>query len=264
MAINANAMNPSLVNELNDMKRRLAALERKPDVLAKYDRYPTNEWAATGRGKVSGNAWSSCGIANVTGLVYDRVEVKFITNKIITGKREAEVRLAAFKHYGNNIKECVSTSDYVRLHGSSSARVDTFVMRWIHGIPFGWDYEDGASVYTIELQHRYLVGPDTASQEYFAAPIKRNATSDTGLTGLRGDFNGQNDWYQLIYRAGDGWGWQRRPIGDDGSYDISAFHYCVGLPESVIPEAHPRGWGWTSMENTSDGGAGNIDDPWVG
>ncbi|MFH9802810.1 hypothetical protein ACH4M0_11290 [Streptomyces albidoflavus] len=264
MAINANALSPSLVNELNDLKRRLAALERKPDVLAKYDRYPTNEWSAVGRGRVSNNAWSSCGIANVTGLVYDRVEVKFITNQIVTGKREAEIRLAAFKHFGNNQKECVSASRTVRLHGSASPSVNTFVMRWLHGIPFGWDYEDGASVYTIELQHRYLVGPDTTADTYFAAPMKKNATNNNGLNAFSTTLNG-GEWWSMMYQTSQGWAWNRRALGDDdGSYAISAFHYCVGLPEDVIPEANADGWGWSSMTNITDGGAPNINDPWVG
>ncbi|WP_433858231.1 hypothetical protein [Streptomyces kronopolitis] len=264
MAINANALSPSLVNELNDLKRRLAAVERKPDVLAKFDRYPTNDWAAVGRGKVAGNVWSSCGIANVTGLVYDRVEVKFITDNFIKGKREGEVRLAAFKHTGNNIKECVSATTSVQLHGGTSRAVDSFVMRWVHGIPFGWDYEDGTSVYTIELQHRYLVGPDTSAITYVAGPIKKNATTDDGLTGFSQTINGET-WWQMYYQSSKGWTWQRRPISDDdGSYNISNFHYCVGLPESVIPEAHPIGWGWTSMEGVSTGDPGNINDPWIG
>ncbi|MFF7361075.1 hypothetical protein [Streptomyces sp. NPDC008125] len=265
MAINANALSPSLVNELNDLKKRLAAVERKPEVLAKFDRYPTNDWAAVPRGKVSGNIWSSVGIANVTGLVYDRVELKFITDQIIKGKREAEVRLAAFKHTGNNVKECVSASTSVLLHGDSTRSVDTFVMRWVHGIPYGWDYEDGASVYTIELQHRYLAGPDTSQLTYFAAPMKKNATTDDGITGMSGTFNGET-WWQLIYKSTSGWGWQRRavPGDDDGTYCISNFHYCVGLPADAIPEATPEGWGWTSMSGATGGSPGNINDPWIG
>ena len=266
MAINANALNPSLVNELNDMKRRLAALERQPDIDTKFDRYPTVEWAATGRGKVANNVWSSCGIANVTGLVYDRIECRFITHNIITGKREPELRLAAFRHSGEgNTKECVSATNTLRLKGSATAAVHSFTMQWIHGIPYGWDYEDGDAVYTIELQHRYAVGPDTSARVSFVAPMKLGATDNDGVTGYSTTIDNQK-WWQLFWRDGSGWGWSRRTIGDDGSYDVSGFHYCVGLPPERAPYATDGGWLWTNMSYDSviDAGPGNINDPWIG
>ncbi|MEV0126355.1 hypothetical protein AB0I16_33225 [Streptomyces sp. NPDC050703] len=264
MGTNGNIRPPSLIAELDEMKRRLSAVERKPDVLAKFDRYPTTEWAAVGRDRIVDNPWSSCGIANVTGLVYDRVEARFITNRIVTGKREAEIRLAAFKHDGIGKAECVSASNVWRLHGTPTGAINTFVFRWVHGIPFGWDYEDDAAVYTIELQHRYLVGPDESAPLYLAAPLKYGATDDTGLNGFSSTIDGAK-WWQLFFKDGSGWAWGRHRIGSDsGSYAISNFHYCVGLSEERLPEATPAGGGWSSMTNVTDGGPSAITDPWVG
>ncbi|MFD5640741.1 hypothetical protein ACFWIP_02965 [Streptomyces anulatus] len=160
MGVPTNLLPPSLLAELQEIKRRLAAQERAPAPDAKFDRYPTTEWAAVSRGRVPSNAWSSCGIANVTGLVYDRVELKFLVDRLTTNQAEAELRVAAFKHNGTS-KECVSASRSIRLRGAASPGVGTVVVRWVHGIPYGWDYSTGDSVYTIEVQHRYLVGPST-------------------------------------------------------------------------------------------------------
>lgn len=141
------------------MKRRLSAVERAPAPETKFDRYPTTEWAPVPRDRLGGTTWASAGIANVTGVSYDRVELKFLTDSIVTGRAEAEIRVAAFKHSGTS-RECVSASRTMHIRGlNPSPGTGTCVVRWIHGIPHGWDYSTGEAVYTIELQHRYVVGP---------------------------------------------------------------------------------------------------------
>lgn len=274
MPINANALSPSLVNELNDLKRRLAAVERSPDVLAKFDRYPTTEWAAIGRGRLGNNNWSSCGIANVTGLVYDRIECKFITDRFIKGRSEGELRLAAFRHFGNAQKECVSASRSLNIHGATTRQIGKGIIRWQHGIPFGWDYEDGTATYTIELQHRYLTDmtPDNPNRRQVFAMNKREndpAASEGGATAIA-DGDGGFKW--VAFQAGT----DRSPVsyvtvvtpGDvdiwDGSYNVSNMHYCVGLSADRIPEATPDGWAWYVGGEFEYGSAGNINDPWTG
>jgi len=253
------ALPPSLLRELNDIKRRLTAQERAPDVLAKFDRYPTTEWAAVGRGRTSDNAWSSCGIADVTGLVYDRVEVKFITNSLVTGKREAEVRLAAFRHYGNAQRECVSASDTLHLSGSSAPQVGTGIIRWVHGIPFGWEYADGTAT--------YRVGPENMSGgvQVFAMwkYVDDPPASNGGGTEVE---PGSGKW--TVFQEGS----RRDPIGyvtipsgssDDGTYAISNMHYCVGLPAERIPEASTGGWAWYIGGGSQWTTAGNVGDPFI-
>ncbi|CAA07117.1 gp47 [Lomovskayavirus C31] len=254
MAINANALSPSLVTELNDLKRRLAAVERKPDVLAKFDRYPPVEWSAIGRGMVSGNVWSSCGLANVTGLVFDRVEAKFITDRLITGRSEAEVRLAAFKHdLDAGAKVCLSASSTIALTGTTSRALGTVYVRWLHGIPFGWDAEDGAAIYTIELQHRYREGPTPDAhnhlQVYGFTKRENVAAPDGGALGMPNNTNYATAVLSET-RPNTGIGWTTVPDPNnlnpwDGSYNISNMHYCVGLPEDRIPTASTGGhWRW--------------------
>jgi len=268
---NPNALPASLVNELNEMKRRLDAVERKPDVLAKFDRYPSTEWAAIGRGKVGGNAWSSCGVANVTGLVYDRVEVKFITDRMIQGKAEAEVRLAAFRHFGNAQKECVSASDSIIIRGSTSRQIGTCMFQWVHSIPFGWDYADDTTLFTIELQHRYVTGPtaevpDRRQLFAFNKAVSTNAP-DGGALAMP-----NNDKFATAVvsetRPGVALGWVT--VSDpsnldpyDGSYNISNMHYCVGLPADRAANASTRGWGWFTGGTAVGGDAGNINDPFI-
>ncbi|MGW6313817.1 hypothetical protein [Streptomyces sp. NPDC055099] len=270
MPTNANALPPSLVTELSEIKRRLNAVERAPDVLAKFDRYPTTEWAAIGRGKVGGNVWSSCGIANVTGLVYDRIEAKFITDRMITGKAEAEIRFAAFRHFGNAQTECVSASRSFIIRGDTTRRIGTCVFQWVHGIPFGWDYEDGDATYTIELQHKYVKGPTAEVPDRrqilgFTKAVSTNAP-DSGALKMP-----NNEAYATAVisenRPGVSLGWLT--VSDpgeldpyDGSYNVSNMHYCVGLAADRAPKATPDGWHYFSGGDTADGSAGNVNDPY--
>lgn len=269
MATHRNATPPDLIGELKELRRRMAAAERRPDTLNKFDRYPTVEWAAIGRGKVGSNAWTSCGISDVTGLVYDRVECKFITNNLIAGQREAYVRLAAFKHTGYATKTCIAASNTLALTGSSSATVGTVLMRWVHGIPFGWDYADDTSTYTIELQHKYKVGPTPPPVNRVQVFGMWKMENDPGASsggGIETDA-GNGKW--AVYQSGS----NRSAIGyvtipatnaDDGTYAISNLHYCVGLPPERIPEASANGWAWTTGTGSAWGDAGNINDDFVG
>lgn len=264
MPTQANALPPSLVNDLGDMQRRITALERAPAPVNKFDRYPSVEWAAQGRPAVGGNVWSSCGIANATGLVFDRVECKFITDFLTTGKREAEVRLAAFRHYGNAEREIVSASDVLNLTGDTTRYVGSVVMRWVHGIPFGWDYADDTTVYTIELQHRYKTGPEAYSPNRLQVGSlwKHEKDSDPGL--VFADADGSAHWVIATKDQTPSGGWITIPddfVSDNdryGSYSISNMQYCVGLPQERIPEATPNGWAWIKNSNASWGRKSDI------
>ncbi|WP_235094201.1 hypothetical protein [Streptomyces sp. A1-5] len=236
------------MQELAGLKRRLTALERKPDTITKFDRYPVIEGEAVPRGPISGNPWNTCGLANVTGMVFDRIECKFNTDWLIKGRREAEVRLAAFRHSGKGERKIVSVSGTLELNGLANRAVATVLMRWIHGIPYGWDYEDDTTVYTIELQHRYKRGPEHPKGQtiYAIAAQEGSATNGNILNwGYRQD-DGGKWWWIPAYRNGSPWApdFVTVPNRDPGTYSISAMHYCVGLPQERIPEASTNGWAW--------------------
>lgn len=255
---------PDLVAELRALRGRIEALERKPVPQTFYDKYPSIEWAAIGRGTTPNNVWSSCGVANVTGLKYDRVECKFITNRIIRNRSEVEVRLAAFRHdYANQSKECVSASRTLLIRGKADGSnvVGVGKWRWIHGIPFGWDYTDeDNAVYTIELQHRYPDGetptPDSVRQVF--AYSKWNTEPAIWARDLITD--GDGTWAPALTPVDDtvptyGWVDVQSPGGDvwDGTYMISNMHYCVGMDQSRLPDATVPGWFWYTGAGTSGG-----------
>ncbi|MEU3713612.1 hypothetical protein [Streptomyces catenulae] len=261
MPTQANGVPPSLVNELAEIRRRLSAIERAPAPVNSFDRYPPVEWAAQNRPAVSGNVWASVSVANATGLVFDRVECKFITDHLFTGKREAEVRLAAFRHTGRAEREIVSASRVLNLTGAQVRQVGVVVMRWVHGIPYGWDYQDETTVYTIELQHRYKRGPEhPKGRDIYAISATEGAAIDGNILnyGYKQDESGKW-WWVPTYRDKSPWApdFVTVPNSDDGAYGISAMHYCVGLPKERIPEADEKGWAW--MRGT-DGGWGRDPD----
>ncbi|MEU2760436.1 hypothetical protein [Streptomyces sp. NPDC007094] len=69
MAIQANALPPSLVAELNEMKRRLTALERKPKLGSVNERLPYGSWQSPAvEGTVGPQYKHVLGIINSTGL----------------------------------------------------------------------------------------------------------------------------------------------------------------------------------------------------
>ncbi|WP_406379032.1 hypothetical protein [Streptomyces sp. NBC_00197] len=193
------------------MKQRLDYLERAPSPDTNYDTYPTVEWAAVSRQATGGNVWSSCGIANVSGPGFDRVEVKFITDRVIPARSESEIRLAAFRHSAESgEKTCIAASSTFRLTGNygvsgTTSGIGIGKIRWVHGIPIGWDAdEDGVgSIYTVELQHRN--------------------PNDCPMTG-------DSSW--------------------DGAYKVSNMLYCVGMPTEQLPDASPSGWFWYEGGNT--------------
>ncbi|MFI2242381.1 hypothetical protein [Streptomyces chrestomyceticus] len=269
-----NTTTPDLVADLRDIQNRLDALERRPVPQTVFDQYPTTEWEAVGRDNVYGNIWTSCGIANVTGLKYDRVEVKYITDAVIKGRSEAEIRLAAFRHeYGSQFKKCVSATSVMHLTGETAGTVCVGKWRWIHSIQFGWDYTDeDNAVYTIELQHRYPNGmqqkpdkPPVMQMYGFMKMSDQNASWSGGL--LQGD-GANNTWAPGLRPANGGvpaYGWvdvQDRDSVWDGSHRISNMHYCVGMPQERLPDASVEGWHWYTGSSRV-GRAGNVNEEYL-
>ncbi|MEU9231212.1 hypothetical protein [Streptomyces subrutilus] len=252
----------------------MSAIERAPAPVNAFDRYPVAEWAAQGRHEALGNMWSSVSIANVTGLTFDRIEAKFITDWMITGRREAEVRLAAFRHDSEGQRWIVSASRVLNLHGLSARNTGVILFRWIHGIPFGWDYEENNTVYTIELQHRYRVGPQEDNFEARNRDIfvfYKNQNQDPPFGGGALEMASNNDYDTMVLpknRPGVSGGWMtvHEPVEDHvkyGSYSISAMHYCVGLPKERIPEATSDGWIESRGLNTSWGRAADLTEEYL-
>jgi hypothetical protein len=256
MPTQANALPPSLINEISDIKRRLAAVERAPAPETKFDRYPSVEWHAESRPAVGGNVWASAGLANVTGLVFDRVEVKFLTDWILRGRSEAEVRLAAFEHTDVGTFQCISATDTWRISGETNRTVRAGRIRWTHQIDYGWDYSNDTSIYTIELQHRYPNGmlpradPAPKGTDVLAFTKAEGANPDPqlGQYGMYYD-SGSNTWtYGIGSRPNpSSWGWVNvaRPAPYwnvwDGTFSISNMHYCVGLPPERLADATDGG-----------------------
>ncbi|MFF3557318.1 hypothetical protein ACFYXL_28375 [Streptomyces tsukubensis] len=248
------------MNELAELKRRLSAIERAPAPESRFDRYPVVEWATRGRPPTGGNIWSSVGVANVTGMTFDRVETKFITDNLYTGRREAEVRLAAFRHTGRAEREIVSASSVLNLTGTTNRVVGVVVMRWVHGIPFGWDYDTATTVYTIELQHRYRKGPeDPKGRTMYTIAAPEGSAVDGNIL----NWGYQDNFWITSYKTGSPWApdFVTVPNADEGSYNISPMHYCVGLPQTRIPEADEKGWAWTRGTNSSWGRDPDITEP---
>ncbi|MFE9256510.1 hypothetical protein [Streptomyces sp. NPDC006879] len=261
------------MNEIAELKRRMTAIERAPEPTTQFDRYPAVEWAAQGRPAVGGNIWSSVSIANATGLAFDRVECKFITDFLTPGKREAEVRLATFRHTGKAEREIVSASAVLNLTGLANRTVGVVVMRWVHGIPYGWDYADDTTIYTIELQHRYKTGPEnytpgTVDVFTFFKPTNKSAPGTGGPLEMPNNTN-----YETMVlpksRPNVGAGWITIPelVSENtryGAYSISPMHYCVGLPKSRIPEANENGWAWIKGSGAQWGREPDITEPYFG
>ncbi|MFK0294504.1 hypothetical protein ACIQU6_29105 [Streptomyces sp. NPDC090442] len=249
---------PDLGKEIALLKRRITALERKPVPQTVFDQYPATEVAAIPRVGVEGNSWSSVGVANVTGLKFDRVECRFNTYAIRPNVNEVEVRLAAFRHnIGSGAgpqREIVSASGVMLLPGDPrSDYLGQVGCRWLHQIEYGWDYSTGHSVYTVELQFRYHSGLPKApasNRDQIAGFWKRESDPDPGL--YLPDVNGRNvigapkNFTRVVWATIPD---QYPPEAPHAR--ISNMHYCVGVSQDRAPDASVNGW-WTST------GAGNA------
>ncbi|MFE4367949.1 MULTISPECIES: hypothetical protein [unclassified Streptomyces] len=215
----------------------------------------------------------------MSGLKYDRLELKFITDRMIKGRSEAEMRVAAFRHaYGTQFKECISASSVMTIHGPSdgSRSIGIGKIRWIHGVQFGWDYTDADdAIYTIELQHR---NPDSVpmkgdpGRQLYAFSKLTTENESTGIGDWRPmniSNDSSNSYRMLAERRAQGssnWtansGWYQIDIPWDGSYNISNMHYCVGLPQERLPDATTAGWFWYSGGTFDITRPGDIAEPY--
>ncbi|MFJ4666734.1 hypothetical protein [Kitasatospora purpeofusca] len=240
-----NSLPPSLLNELAEMNRRLAAIERAPAPINTFDRYPTAEWDPTARGVVGDNAWHAVSIANVTGMVFDRLETKFVSYNVLKGRREIEIRLAAYRHGREGGKDIVSASSSWHLIGNENAYLSSGMIRWIHGIPHGWSYARDTDVYTVELQLRYAVGPEPVPMARIYVLGALNTASTDGLE-YRGVFEQDGVWRNApMAREGSEFSAGLLDVAapgvDHGKAQLSGMQYCVGLPASRVPDATAEG-----------------------
>lgn len=243
MPSQVNSLPPSLTNELSDIQRRLSAIERAPVPVNTFDRYPTAEWDPTARGVVGDNEWHAVSIANVTGMVFDRLETKFVTFNNLKGKREPELRLAAYRHSRDGGKQIVSASSTWQLIGNQDAFLGSGLIRWIHGIPHGWEYARDTDIYTVELQLRYAVGPEVVPNVRIYT-IAGLSTSPTDGLETRGTFEDNGSWlFAPMMRDGKGYRGALidLPATDHGLVQVSAMQYCAGLPASRLPDATAAG-----------------------
>nr|BEK66826.1 hypothetical protein KPHV_40530 [Kitasatospora purpeofusca] len=239
-----NALPPSLLTEIADMQRRLSAVERAPAPVNTFDRYPTAEWDPTARGTVGDNVWHAASIASLTGMTFDRIETKFSTYNVLKGRREIEIRLAAYRHGREGGKELVSASSTWHLVGNENAFLAPGMIRWIHGIPHGWSYARDTDVYTVELQLRYAVGPEPVPLARVYALGALSTASTDGLE-YRGVFEQDGTWrYAPVAREGSDFSAGLVDIPapfEHGKAQLSGMQYCVGLPASRVPDATPEG-----------------------
>ncbi|MET9617123.1 hypothetical protein [Kitasatospora indigofera] len=244
MPTQVNALPPSLTNELAALNRRLTAIERAPAPINTFDRYPTAEWEPIERGVVPGNIWHAMSIADVTGLVFDRIETKFTTYAVLKGQREPEIRLAAYRHSREGGKTIVSASSTWQLVGDpNTAYLAPGSIRWVHGIPYGWNYATDTDVYTVEFQVRYAVGPAQIphTRLYVIAGLDTDSYDLLANAPVEQDTDGKW-WYMPEVKEGSPYDARLIDLpGDSGNCKISAMQYCVGLPQSRVPDATPQG-----------------------
>lgn len=143
MAIQANALPPSLVAELNEMKRRLAALERKPKLGSVNQPMPFSSYQSPSvEGTVGEDAGPhTLGVINSTGLNQPVVimQIPFHLPWTSTGTADVEIRVWVRDLVtGGKTAEFTidKTSDYAPPNNGFTRRL---TYSWIHPQPIGFD-----------------------------------------------------------------------------------------------------------------------------
>ncbi|QAX93272.1 hypothetical protein HOV11_gp16 [Streptomyces phage Vash] len=156
MAIQANALPPSLVDELNEMKRRLTALERKPKLGSVNQPMPFSSYQSPSVEGTTGENEGphTLGIINSTGLNQPVFicQIPFHLPWYSTGTPDVEVRvwIRDLVTQGKTKEFTINkTSDYPAPNNGFTRRL-TF--SWIHPQPIGFDDSNEWKGFVIEYK----------------------------------------------------------------------------------------------------------------
>ncbi|MFJ3339990.1 hypothetical protein ACIPT3_02215 [Streptomyces diastaticus] len=142
MAIQANALPPSLISEIHELKRRLAALERKPKLGSVNQPMPFSSYQTPSlEGTVGDQYVHTLGVINSTGLNQPVVilQVPFSIPWASTGSPDVSVTvwLQDLVTFGRTQEFTLDrTSDFPAPDNGFSRRL-TF--SWVHPQPIGFD-----------------------------------------------------------------------------------------------------------------------------
>lgn len=157
MAIQANALPPSLVAELNEMKRRLAALERKPKLGSVNQPMPFSSYQSPSVEGTTGEEYGPhvLGLINSTGLNQPvlLLQIPFHLPWYSTGTPDVSVRVWVRDMItGGKTSEFVidKTSDFTSADMRGLTR--RLTISWIHPQPIGFDDPNQWKAFAVEYK----------------------------------------------------------------------------------------------------------------
>lgn len=138
MAIQANALPPSLLAELNEMKRRLTALERKPKLGSVNERLPYGSYQTPSvEGTVGPNFRHLLGIINSTGLNQPVLLLALPFSLPGTGTERFDVSVTLW------ITDMITGGKTKEITLDKTSAPDGFTRQltftWLHPQPIGFD-----------------------------------------------------------------------------------------------------------------------------
>ncbi|MFD3904133.1 hypothetical protein HXS80_15885 [Streptomyces sp. CB04723] len=154
MAIQANALPPSLLAELTEMKRRLTALERKPKLGSVNERLPFSSFQTPDPAGTAGGGTNGLGAINTTGLNQPVLimTVPFAIPQSSTGPRDVSITIWLNEMAtGARSREFTidKTSDWP---APRRGQTRTVTWSWIHPQPIGFDDELDWKAFTIDYR----------------------------------------------------------------------------------------------------------------
>lgn len=206
MAIQANALPPSLVSELQEMQRRITALERKPKLGSVNERLPYGSFQSPSLEGTQGATTHALGVINSTGLNQPVLilMLPFHLPQNSGGTAPLDVSITVWIRdmiTGGKTKEFTldKTSDFASPNNGFSRNL---VYTWAHPQPIGFDDTNEWKGFAVEyrVNKRVLVGTDSLTVgmgnpmlvtgvpdgTYFEEADDGNPRIDGGLTPVDG------------------------------------------------------------------------------
>jgi len=140
VAIQTNALPPSLVSEINEMKRRLSALERKPKLGSVNERLPYGSYQSPSLEGTQGSTVHTLGAINTTGLNQPIVimALPFHIPQGSTGALDVSITIW-IRDMVTQAKTAELTITKANDSTSTPGATRTVTWSWMHPQPIGFD-----------------------------------------------------------------------------------------------------------------------------
>lgn len=173
MALQTNALPPSLVAEINELKRRLSGLERKPKLGSVNERLPYSSYQSPSLEGTQGSTVHTLGFINSTGLNQPVVIMQLPFHIPMVGGVSLDVSITIWmRDLVTQAKTAEITLTKANDSSSSPSSTQLVTWSWLHPQPIGFDDLSVWKGFAFEYRvNKRVTSGDTSYTVGVGAPI---------------------------------------------------------------------------------------------